>query len=55
MKSKKITNMKKRKTCEVIESEANRIAEDIVKKYKNVDVEYHLKTRYGMNEGAVGA
>lgn len=50
---KNIMNMKKRKTCKKLETEANRIAEDIVKKYQNIDVEYDRKTKHGMNEGAV--
>jgi len=50
---KNIMNMKERKSCKELESEANRIAEDILKKYSNVDIEYDRKTKHGMNEGAV--
>ncbi|PCI43535.1 MAG: hypothetical protein COB41_06815 [Proteobacteria bacterium] len=45
--------MQARRTCKQLETDANRIAEGIIEKFKIIEKDYDSHTNHGMNDGAI--
>ncbi len=50
---KRISNMSARSTCKKLEADANKIGNNILNKYKNLETRYDHRTNHGTNEGAI--
>ncbi len=48
-----LSNMGSRRSCSTLETDANKLAKEIVRKFNALEKQYDVDTRHGMNNGAV--
>ncbi len=48
-----IMNMAGRESCEQLDSAAQRIGKDILRKYRKLEIDYDRKTNHGITQGAI--